>query len=128
MRFPSRSCLLLLAAGACVGASATNVYQWKDAKGVTHSSDKPPPGTGYDTRRIDTRGEPVESPAVATSPAVDPQCATARQNLQLLGSGATVMRDTDGDGKPDTALSDEDRAAQKTLADAAAKAYCPPAG
>ena len=44
MRLLSRSCLLLLAAGLCTSASATNVYQWKDAKGVLHSSDKPPPG------------------------------------------------------------------------------------
>ncbi|GAB3508970.1 DUF4124 domain-containing protein [Pseudoxanthomonas daejeonensis] len=128
MRFPSRSCLLLLAAGLCFGAPATNVYQWKDAKGVTHSADKPPPGTKYDTRRIDTRGETGVSASTTPTPTVDPQCGTARQNLQLLGSGAPVMRDTDGDGKPDTALSDEDRAAQTALAEAAAKAYCPPAG
>lgn len=127
MRFPSRSCLLLLAAGLCASASATNVYQWKDGKGVPHSSDKPPAGQGYETRKIDTRGDYVETAAPAQA-AVDPQCATARQNLQLLGSGAAVMRDTDGDGKPDTALSDEDRATQKNLAEAAAKAYCPPAG
>lgn len=128
MRFPIRSCLLLLVAGLCASASATatNVYQWKDAKGVTHSSDKPPAGQGYETRKIDTRGEYVETSAPAQA-TVDPQCATARQNLQLLGSGAAVMRDTDGDGKPDTALSDEDRATQKNLAEAAAKAYCPPA-
>ncbi len=96
-------------------------------QGVTHSADKPPAGQGYETRRIDTRGDYVEAaqPAAAT---VDPQCATARQNLQLLGSGAPVMRDTDNDGKADTALSDEDRVAQKNLAEAAAKAYCPPAG
>ena len=48
MRLLSRSCLLLLAAGLCTSASATNVYQWKDAKGVLHSSDKPPPGQKYD--------------------------------------------------------------------------------
>ena len=38
MRFPTRSCLLLLAAGLCASATvaATNVYQWKDAQGVTH--------------------------------------------------------------------------------------------
>ncbi|AKC87244.1 DUF4124 domain-containing protein [Pseudoxanthomonas suwonensis] len=127
MRFLSRSCLLLLAAGVCASAMANNVYQWKDASGVTHSSDKPPPGQKYDTRRIDSRGQYVDA-ATPAAAAVDPQCATARQNLQLLGSGAPVMRDTDGDGTPDTALTDEDRAAQKSLAEAAAKAYCPPAG
>ncbi|MBO9715323.1 MAG: DUF4124 domain-containing protein [Pseudoxanthomonas sp.] len=129
MHVPSRSCLLLLAVGLCASASATatNVYQWKDAKGVTHSSDNPPAGQNYDKRRIDTHGNYVEA-AQPEAPAVDPQCATARQNLQLLGSGAAVMRDTDDDGKPDTALSNEDRANQKSLAEAAAKAYCPPGG
>ena len=131
MRFPTRSCLLLLAAGLCASATvaATNVYQWKDAKGVTHSSDKPPPGQKYDTRRIDASAQAAGAASTAApAPTEDPQCATARQNLALLGSGAPVMRDTDNDGKPDKALSDDERAAQKSLAEAAAKAYCPPAG
>ncbi|MEE7559097.1 DUF4124 domain-containing protein, partial [Xanthomonas sp. Kuri4-2] len=37
-----------------------------------------------------------------------------------------VMQDTDGDGKPDTALDDQGRADQKSLAEAAARAYCRP--
>ena len=64
MRLLSRSCLLLLAAGLCTSASATNVYQWKDAKGVLHSSDKPPPGQKYVTRRIDPRGQTVDTAPV----------------------------------------------------------------
>ena len=44
----------------------------------------------------------------------------------LAGKGA-VQQDTDGDGKPDKVLGDEDRANQRNLADAAVKAYCPPA-
>ena len=36
--------------------------------------------------------------------------------------------DHDGDGKADTALTPEQRSAQKGLAEAAIKAYCPPAG
>ncbi|MET0756202.1 MAG: DUF4124 domain-containing protein, partial [Pseudoxanthomonas sp.] len=31
-------------AGACTTALAGKVYQWRDAKGVTHFSDSPPPG------------------------------------------------------------------------------------
>ena len=61
MRLLSRSCLLLLTAGLCANASATNVYQWKDAKGVLHSSDKPPPGQKHETRRIDQRGQTVDT-------------------------------------------------------------------
>ena len=103
MRFLSRSCLLLLAAGLCASASATNVYQWRDAKGVVHSSDKPPPGQKYETRRIDNRGQTVETaPAAAAKP--DPQCATAQKNLTLLAGAAPVRQDTDGDGKADLTL------------------------
>ena len=127
MRLLSRSCLLLLAAGLCTSASATNVYQWKDAKGVLHSSDKPPPGQKYETRRIDQRGQPVDADPVEKA-APSPQCLTAQQNLSLLSSGVEVQQDTDGDGKPDATLSPEDRASQKNLAEAAVKAYCPPTG
>ncbi|HET6396979.1 MAG TPA: DUF4124 domain-containing protein, partial [Pseudoxanthomonas sp.] len=40
----------------------------------------------------------------------------------------TVQQDTDGDGKPDHTLTAEERGAQRELAQAAVKAYCPPAG
>ena len=125
MRLPILSCLLLLAAGLCTSADAQNVYQWRDAKGVTHSSDKPPVGQKYETRRIDERGHTVEADPAEVAPP-SPQCITARQNLSLLSSGVQVQQDTDGDGKPDATLSPEDRAAQKNLAEAAVKAYCPP--
>ena len=127
MRTLSRSCLLLLAAGLCAGAMAQNVYQWKDANGVTHSSDKPPAGQRYETRRIDSHGQQVETaaPAAAVESA---ECTTARRNLQLLAGKGAVQTDTDGDGKPDKTLSDEERSGQKGLAEAAVKAYCPPAG
>ncbi len=127
MRFLLRSCLLLLATGLCTGAMASNVYQWKDSKGVTHSSDKPPAGQKYDTRRIDGRVETVEAAQPDTA-AESPQCASARHNLQLLGSGGPLQLDTDGDGKPDQTMTDEERASHTSLAEAAVKAYCPPAG
>ena len=125
MRFLSSSCLLLLATTLGSGAMATNVYQWKDSKGVTHSSDKPPAGQKYETRRIDGRVEAVGAAQPASAPD-SPQCITARQNLALLGSGAMLQQDTDGDGTPDRAISDEERASHKSLAEAAVKAYCPP--
>ena len=126
MRLLSRSFLLLLAAGLCASATATNVYQWRDAKGVFHSSDNPPPGQKYETRRIDARGQTVETAAPADAKP-NPQCATAQKNLTLLAGDAPVQHDSDGDGKPDKTLSPEERAAQKGLAEAAVKAYCPPA-
>ena len=85
MRFPTRSCLLLLAAGLCASATvaATNVYQWKDAKGVTHSSDKPPPGQKYDTRRIDASAQTVETaaPAAAAPSPLDRKPVAAHMNI-----------------------------------------------
>ncbi|KAG1473150.1 hypothetical protein G6F57_010780 [Rhizopus arrhizus] len=63
----------------------------------------------------------TETPAAP----VPEQCSTARANLALLEGSGQVMQDTNGDGKPDTALTPEQRTAQKGLADAAIKAYCP---
>ncbi|WP_028916496.1 DUF4124 domain-containing protein [Pseudoxanthomonas sp. J35] len=123
MRFTSRSCLLLLALGLCGGASAANVYTWKDANGVTHSSDQPPPGRAYETRRIDGSGPEVDTVPQAEE-APSPQCVSARRNLAILGSAGAVQQDSDGDGKPDRTLGDDERAAQKELAEAAVKAYC----
>ena len=48
------------------------------------------------------------------------------KNLQVLAGSAGVQQDTDGDGKPDKTLNDEDRANQRGLAEAAVKAYCTP--
>lgn len=122
-----RALALLLIASACMPAFAQKVYQWKDAQGVTHYSDSPPPNQQAKDRRIDNRGEPViEATAVGKS-VENPQCTTARLNLQLLAGKNAVQQDTDGDGKPDKTLGDEDRANQRELATAAVKAYCKPA-
>lgn len=122
-----RALALLLIASACMPAFAQKVYQWKDAQGVTHYSDSPPPNQQAKDRRIDNRGEPViEATAVGKS-VENPQCTTAKLNLQLLAGKNAVQQDTDGDGKPDKTLGDEDRANQRELATAAVKAYCKPA-
>ncbi|RZA33118.1 MAG: DUF4124 domain-containing protein [Lysobacteraceae bacterium] len=122
-----RGLALLLLASACTSALAQKVYQWKDAKGVTHYSDSPPPNQQVKDRRIDNRGEPIAEAAAAGKSVENPQCTTARANLQLLGGKSTVQQDTDGDGKPDRTLSEDDRANQRELATAAVKAYCTPA-
>lgn len=117
-------CLLLLASTT---ALAGPVYKWKDAKGVTQYSETPPTGAKYETRA--QARTPVAEEAAATSAAPVPkECSTARANVALLDGSGQVMHDTDGDGKADTALTPEQRSAQKGLAEAAIKAYCPPAG
>lgn len=119
---PRLCCLLLLASTA---ATAGPLYKWKDANGVTQYSERPPQGQKYETRRITTSGNPVpEAADAADETKQSPQCTSARSNLDLLAGTAPVMQDTDGDGKPDTALDDDQRAAQKQLAEAAAAVYC----
>lgn len=122
-----RALALLLIASACVPAFAQKVYQWKDAKGVTHYSDSPPPNQQAKDRRIDNRGEPVVQDTAAGKSVENPMCTTAKRNLQVLGGTNAVQQDSDGDGKPDKTLTEDDRGTQRNLAEAAVKAYCKPA-
>ena len=122
-----RTCLFVVLAGTGVVASAGQIYQWKDAKGVTHYSDSPPPpGAKAQDRRL---GNQRALPAVAAeaAPADSPQCTSAKFNLAILSNNKQVRHDSDGDGKPDAVLAESDHANQKTLAEAAVKAYCKPA-
>lgn len=122
MRALSRLSALLLLASAT--ASAGNVYKWKDANGVTQYSEKPPAGQTYEARQVEHRDPPPRETAAA--PAENKECTSARSNLSLLNGPGKVMQDTDGDGKPDATLTDAQRSAQKTLAEAAIQAYCTP--
>ena len=70
---------------------------------------------------------PLAEDAVVGKSVENPQCTTAKLNLQILAGNTGVQQDTDGDGKPDKTLGDDDRANQRELANAAVKAYCAPA-
>ena len=115
-------------------APAGEVYQWKDAKGVTHYSDSPPPDKGaYRNRSVRADAPPpAESVAAAAvtagdaKPADNPQCLTARRNLDSLKGSAPVGLDANNDGKPDAEMNAEQRAAQVQLAEAGIKAWCTP--
>lgn len=122
---PRLACLLLLATP--LAATAANVYQWKDADGVIHSSDKPPQGQKYEERRIDQRDGAAADTQAIGKPVEDPQCTTARANLELLQGNTAVQIDSDGDGKLGRTLDEGERSSQKALAEAAVKAYCKPA-
>ncbi|MCD7100269.1 DUF4124 domain-containing protein [Stenotrophomonas sp. MMGLT7] len=113
-------CLLLCASFA---AHAAKVYQWKDANGVTHYSERPPAGQEFASRTISNHGNTVPVAAAQKTPESQ-GCLDARRNLELLSGDVPVMQDTDGDGKPDRTLDEGQRAAQKNLAEAATKAYC----
>lgn len=119
----SAALLVLLAAPV----AATELYQWKDAKGVTHYSDSPPPNqAGVKNRVIKNRsGTAAQTATAADAPAAEnPQCVTARGNLKQLQSSRTVGVDANKDGKPDNVLDAQQRAAQVQLAEAAVRAYC----
>lgn len=122
---PSLCCLLLLASAT---ANAATVYKWKDANGVTQYSEKPPAGQKFETRQVQGRDPVARTEAPAAAPTEPAACTTARSNLTVLAGQGAVMQDTNGDGKADTALTPEQREAQKGLAEAAIKAYCTPAG
>lgn len=122
---PARGPVTLLAVllVACTPAIAGEVYQWKDANGVTHYSDSPPAGSQYESRQLAVRDPQVTS-ADAGAPTENPNCQSARANLSQLESGGPVGIDEDGDGKADGTLNDAQRAAQKQLAEAAIRVHC----
>lgn len=119
--------LLLACLIACLAfaaqAQSNGVYKWKDAKGVTHYSDTPPPSGRYGSV------VPDAAPPKAAPPAkVDPRCATARSNIaQLKGANADIGLDANGDGKPDAAMTADQRAEQLRMAESAERSFCAPA-
>ncbi|WP_164741788.1 DUF4124 domain-containing protein [Xanthomonas arboricola] len=126
MHLSSGLCALLMLVSAAAGA--TDLYKWKDAKGVTHYTETPPPtGQRYEARRIDARSgtAAIAAPEAATPESAD--CLTARRNLELLSGKGEVTMGASADGKPGTPLDPDARVAQRNLAEAAAKAYCKPA-
>lgn len=113
--------LLLLAATATAG----ELYQWKDANGVTHYSQTPPASGNYTQRTESGRDSKAPPPAAtAGKPAESGQCTSTRANIALLESQSPVQQDVDGDGKPDKTLDDTERASQLELARALLKANC----
>jgi hypothetical protein len=120
--------LLVLALPAV--AVAGKLYQWKDARGVTHYSDSPPPASAYKQRYIDNRDpEPGTQPATAATatPAAKPtlsSCDQARANLAALQGSSPVGLDADRDGKPDSTLDAAGRAEQQQKAQATIDRAC----
>lgn len=125
----SLACAALVLAASAAGASASEIYQWTDARGVTHYSETPPPaGTPYQTRQITDTGASTRAaaPAPAQEAPVNPQCTTARSNIEiLLGEGPVQQDDGRGNARE---LSADERANQLELAQAAVRAYCDDAG
>ena len=104
---PSRT-IRLLTARLLVGSTflllvlpalASKVYQWKDAKGVTHYSDSPPPGNpGAKNRQLSDGPAPPATDAKKPSEA--PNCVTARNNLAQLGASLGFWASVAGGAGP----------------------------
>ncbi len=121
MRRPDRTALALALLLLPFAAAAGEVYKWKDAKGVTHYSDSPPPGQKATARPMTDRPAP---PAAAPKAVVNADCSNARSNLALLEGTGKVGVDEDKDGKVDRELTAAERASRLKLAQAQIETYC----
>lgn len=127
-RFVFGALLALAAAPALAQQTASDVFQWKDANGVTHYSQTPPAKGSYQQRQITAAGASAAQAAAPQAAEESPNCTTARGNVAALSDGRPV-HEAGEDGQPGRALNDAERASQLELARAAVKAYCDtPAG
>ncbi|MEO6226904.1 MAG: DUF4124 domain-containing protein, partial [Thermomonas sp.] len=99
------------------------VYQWKDAKGVTHYADSAPAQT-YKKRDINARSGTAIEVVETKKSAKDVSCDNARTNLTNLRGQGLVGVDNDGDGKADANMNAEQRVDQIALNEAVLKANC----
>lgn len=123
---PFTALVALLAIGAAPVALAGEVYQWKDANGVTHYSQTPPPQGKYAARSIYHREQAAEGEPAEAAPTESRQCTIARGNIELLQSGAKLQLDSNNDGKADKDLDDSARAEQLRIAQTVARVNCSP--
>jgi hypothetical protein len=135
---------LLAAVAATAGQAADKVYKWKDANGIVHFSDAPPPkGTEFNNVKIVnqsaaiTTQEPAAKPAEGETPAADPnnpdappqpsndsreaRCAQAQEKVSMLSSEQAVNIQRDGKL---VALEGKDRKAELDIARASVAALC----
>lgn len=138
---------LLAAVAATAGQAADKVYKWKDANGIVHFSDAPPPkGTEFNNVKIVNQSAAITSqaPAAAAKPAeeaaadanapADPnapakpaadsrqaRCTAAQDRLRILSANQGVNVQRDGKLVP---LEGEDRKAELEIARASVTALC----
>lgn len=127
MRRALTATLFAAALGVAAIASAGEIYQWKDANGVTHYSETPPAKGPYQQRSVRDRAARPATPAQqAAAPSDNPQCTAARNNIALLQSGQPLQVDGNGDGKPDRLIDDAERKAQLEMARIVERNSCAP--
>lgn len=135
-----RRCLVLALLVTVCPLALAQAYKWKDAQGVTHYADTPPPGkVKYET--VKTNGSavapspapPAPAPAASSPPppgspvADNPAnrarlCEQLRKNMEVLGKEQVVSMD---DGKGGTRpLDDAGRKRQVETTQAQMTLYC----
>jgi hypothetical protein len=106
-------------------SQAGELYQWKDAKGVTHYSDAPPPKGQYQARNIQVRdGQKPPVAAAKVTTAASANCTLSKTNLERLKAGGDIGLDANRDGTPDAPLNAEERARQVELAETNIRKFC----
>ncbi|MET0273971.1 MAG: DUF4124 domain-containing protein [Luteibacter sp.] len=133
-----RYLVLALLVSVCPLAFA-QAYKWKDAQGVTHYADAPPPG-GAKYEKVKTTGTvEAPAPAPAAAPAAPPAtnatadtpanraklCDQVGKNLEILRNEKVVTMD-DGKGGVKQ-VDDSARQSQIKTAEAQRTLYCQPA-
>jgi hypothetical protein len=116
--------LSLALAPGLLFAQETTVYKSKNADGTSVYTQIET--RGAEKTQLDGR-DPKAPPAEAKpKPKTDTElaCERAQTSLDLLGSGKTLQRDKDGDGKPEP-LTPEELTSERDLAERQAAAYCP---
>jgi len=143
MRTPIVLLGLLAAAIVTDGQAAEKVYKWKDAAGVTHFSDAPPPkGTQFENVQVKgenpvttnegsgnenagSEGKPAEGAASANpnkpSSGDKGLCEQARGRLTLLESKSELNTVENGKTVP---MTPQMRAAELNVARAQVQSYC----
>lgn len=136
-----RTAVLAAALALVAGIAHAQVYQWKDAKGVTHYGDAPPAQGEFHERHIapppaaaqapapaatgkPAPGTPADATAASATARRQANCQTATANLERLQKGGDVGFDANGDGKPDKVLGADERAQQAKVAQQNIASYC----
>jgi Domain of unknown function (DUF4124) len=126
---------LLAAVAATAGHAADKVYKWKDANGIVHFSDAPPPkGTEFNNVKIVNQSAPItQAQAGGTATAAadaqpskdsnEARCAAASERVNLLAGGGRVTMEKDGKL---VELTDAEKASELNIAKATVASLCGP--
>lgn len=122
---PALAASALALALAAPASAWQQVYKWKDANGVTHYSQNPPPAGKFESRTIVDRQPTATSGTQAgDKPVESTQCARARSNIDLINSGVALKVDSDNDGKPDRDINEAERKRQLDINQIVLRANC----